>query len=196
MDLTVAPSKHCYTVLTDSIWVKYAESKRAGSVGCCFLCSPGGWKEQMSVCTVSCQVGPKRAATDTRAQMVWQKMCRKPLSAWVSHREGLPSLPACMDTLNTSQSGGSKAMCCRLGCLVQQHSYSHKHKHTCICRNVQIQANTILNCPQCTLTLFSLKHTHIKAFSETFIASQIFSGSPLSLKWAADNDAKISWHEY
>ena len=31
-----------------------------------------------------------RAATDTRAQMVWQKMCRKPLSAWVSHREGLP----------------------------------------------------------------------------------------------------------
>ena len=32
-----------------------------------------------------------RRATDTRAQLVWQRMCRKPLSAWVSPREGLPS---------------------------------------------------------------------------------------------------------
>lgn len=92
------------------------------------------------------------AATDTRAQMVWQKTCRKPLFAWVSCREGLPSLPACRDARSTSQSGGSKAMCYRLALRVQRNSYSHKHKYTCICRNVQIRANPVLSWLRRTLT--------------------------------------------
>lgn len=37
-------------------------AREQGLFGCCFLHSPGGWKEQMSVCTVSCQVGPEQGS--------------------------------------------------------------------------------------------------------------------------------------
>lgn len=80
----------------------------------------------MSSYTLCCQVGLRGAATDTRAQMVRQETCRKPLSAWVSHREGLPSLPARRDTHSTGHSGGgSRAMCHRLACTSQWHSHLH-----------------------------------------------------------------------
>lgn len=121
------------------------------------------------------------AAADTRAQMVWQKMCRKPLFAWVSRREGLPSLPACRDTRSTSQSGGSRAMCYRPGCTVHPHPRSHKHKHTCICRNVQIQAapsSTAIRKHSCTCTCYS--EWSIKAF--IWKGSRIFKLSIDNLK--------------
>lgn len=78
----------------------------------------------MSVCTVAAKwVQTSRAATDARAQMVWQKMRRKPLSAWVSHREGVPSLPASRGWAETSE-----AMCYRL----EQRLHLSSHIYTSI----------------------------------------------------------------
>lgn len=144
------PNRHCVAVCSK---VCRAESKRAGSVGCCFLCSPGGWKEQMSVCTVSCQVGPERGSHRHKGPNGVTKDVQEaplrlgepqrgsPLSASLQgHSQHEPEWWQQSHVLPAGMHG------------TPTHSYSHKHKYTCICRNVQIQANPILHCHRCTLT--------------------------------------------
>lgn len=106
-------------------------AREQGLFGCCFLHSPGGWKEQMSVCTVSCQVGPEQGSHRHKApngvtkdvqeaplrlgepQRVCERVRERERGEGGGERDCLPfsASPWSCNTLNTRQDGGSRVMC-------------------------------------------------------------------------------------